>query len=168
MWVVSFTPQQLSPRGSSPWVPLNRRLGGLRGGMDAVERRGTAGPEVHLPHCQFRKGLYIMSREGSTIDVTSYGWRTKIWFPTGTEIFSHWQHCGLWRPSSLLPGSLPDCLDLMARLRKRGALSTLCHKSSWLGTYALGCNLVCPLLQHELDVLFGHFLWRLLRSRLFK
>jgi hypothetical protein len=38
-WVVSFTPLLLYPRGKSPLVPSDRRLGGPRAGLDDVEKR---------------------------------------------------------------------------------------------------------------------------------
>jgi len=37
--MVNFTPRPPFPRGKNPRYPLHRRLGGSRGGLEAVEKR---------------------------------------------------------------------------------------------------------------------------------
>jgi hypothetical protein len=42
--MVSFTLWPLYSQGKSPWYPLNRRLGGPRAGVDAMEKRKIPSP----------------------------------------------------------------------------------------------------------------------------
>jgi hypothetical protein len=52
-WVVSFTPRPLYPQGKSPWLPLDRRLGGPqglsgRGGEEKNSSRSESNPRTPI------------------------------------------------------------------------------------------------------------------------
>jgi hypothetical protein len=64
-WVASFTPRLLYPKIKNPRYALDRRLGGLQSGLDAVARRKNPSPcRESNPGRSTRSLVVIMNNSG--------------------------------------------------------------------------------------------------------